>query len=156
MIKGLLLVVLNLALFYSANAQSSAETLRYLNDKLNSDASESTQIQGQKIVWSTTPDGKLITKLIHRDGYTLDTKSYYLKALCNNPSCTSIETFPDLLNPTTGHPVTYLVFTTTSSERLVIALNSKESANRIKNAVFRLVTLAKANKTYTAKDPFDY
>ena len=145
--------------FFSLNpvfSQSSVETLRYLNDKLNSEASQSTQMQGQRIVWSVTSDGKLITKLIHRDGYALDTKSYYLKTMCNSMSCTSIETFPDHLQTNNGHSITYMMFTTTSGQKIIVNLEDEASANKIKNAVFRLVTLAKANKAYKAKDPFDY
>ncbi len=113
-------------------------------------------MQGQRIVWSVTSDGKLITKLIHRDGYALDTKSYYLKTMCNSMSCTSIQTFPDDLDTNNGHSVTFMTFTTTSGQKITIDLEDEESANKIKNAVFRLVTLAKANKAYKAKDPFDY
>lgn len=156
MLKPLLSVLLTLFILYPVFGQSSAETLRYLNDKLNSEASQSTQMQGQRIVWSVTSDGKLITKLIHRDGYVLDTKSYYLKTMCNTMSCTSIETFPDYFNTNNGHSVTYMTFTTASGQKIVVTLEEEASANKIKNAVFRLVTLAKANKAYKAKDPFDY
>ncbi len=156
MLKVLLSVLLGFILSNPVLGQSSAETLRYLNDKLNSEATQSTQMQGQRIIWSVTPDGKLITRLMHRDGYSLYTKSYYLKTMCNSTSCTSVETSPDPFKANNGHSVTRIKFATTSGQEIVVSLQEEESVNKIRNAVFRLVTLAKANKAYKAKDPFDY
>lgn len=158
--KPLLVLLVMSLLSAPAAAQSFTETLRYLNDKLNSEASQTTRRQGQKIVWTVTNDGRLITKLMHRDGYSLDTKSYYLKTLCNSMNCTEIRYIPPLpeLNgqPSRFEGFTSVVFRSTSGQTLMLDVDNEEAANRIKNAVFRLVTLAKANKTYKSKDPFDY
>jgi hypothetical protein len=156
MTKKILSTLVGCLLSTAAFSQSTAETMKYLNDKLNSDACQIVKMQGQKIVWSLTSDGRLITKRIHRGGYVMDTKSYYLKTLCGSMSCTTMETMKDELGINDGQPTTYLVFGGSSDQKLIIAFDSEEPANRVRNAVFHLVALAKANKSYKGKDPFDY
>jgi hypothetical protein len=93
---------------------------------------------------------------MHRDGYALMTKSYYLKSLCNHLTCSSLTTTPDLMQVNDGRPGTLLIITTAVGQKLLIDVVDEEAGNRIRNAIFHLVTLAKSNKSYKAKDPFDY
>ncbi|MBD2768257.1 hypothetical protein IC235_10170 [Hymenobacter sp. BT664] len=79
-----------------------------------------------------------------------------MKTLCNRPDCSSLTTTPDLLNLDGGRPGTLLIISTTSGKKILIDVVDEEAGNRIRNAVFHLVTLAKANKAYKSKDPFDY
>ena len=156
MTKKILPTLIGCLLSLTAFSQSTSETMQYLNDKLNSDACQVVKMQGQKIIWSLTSDGRLITKRMHRGGYVMDTKSYYLKSLCGNESCSTLETMPDSFHMNDGQPTTYLVFNGSSNQKLIIAFDSEEPAIRVKNAVFHLVALAKTNKNYKGKDPFDY
>lgn len=153
-IKTLLAVLLSFFIYNSALGQSATESLKYINDIVNSEATPVTKMQGQKFIWRVAPDGLLTIKLIHRDGYTLDTRTFYLKTLCNDMSCTTIKSVPDYAS--IRPPVIFLIMTSKSGKELKITMSNEDSANRIKNAIFRLVTLAKANKAYKGKDPFDY
>ena len=119
------ILLLLVAFCAEVSAQSFTETLLYLNDKLNSEASRGTQSQGQKIIWKVTTDGRLITKLIHRDGYTLDTKSYYLKTLCSRLECSELSTRPDLL--LNRGPETFLIIKTTNGAQLIIDVIDEEA-----------------------------
>lgn len=153
-IKFLLAVLLSFVAYNSAMGQSATETLKYINDIVNSEAAAVTKFQGQKYVWRVAPDGLLTIKLFHRDGYVLDTKTFYLKTLCNDISCTTIESMPDY--GSNRPPIIILSMTSKSGKQLRLSMGDDESANRIKNAIFHLVTLAKTNKAYKGKDPFDY
>lgn len=152
--KALLVVLLLLIARTSVMGQSASETLKYINEIVNNEASQVTKMQGQKLIWKVSTDGLLTVKLIHRDGYTLDTRAFYLKSLCNNMSCTKIESIPEYGSD--GPPIIFLRIKSDSGKELRITMADEASANRAKNAIFHLVTLAKANKVYKGKDPFDY
>jgi hypothetical protein len=153
--KYLLLLLIAFLAYKPVLGQTASETLQYINTTVNSEADQTTRMQGQTFTYKVTADGMLLVKLIHRDGRTLDTRTYYLKTLCNDQSCAEIESRP-AIPELHALPVTWLTITSTSGKILKIGVDSEDAAKRIKNAIFHLVSLAKANRAYKGKDPFDY
>jgi hypothetical protein len=178
----LIAFLLTVLLPITAYSQSLAETLKYLNTTLNKDAGYSQQSQGQKIVCTVSQDGKMTIKTLHRDGFEIQSYYVYLKGLCGSTSCYKV-VVGNLDNESAGYErgETYLHFKAQPGSSylksmmyekvhndidLVVSVDGYDTANRVKNAFFHLVKLAKANPKYLAKgparrkgdsnDPFDY